>query len=1438
MRKDERFACMLVKEDKSCQLCKEKHQFWKCLKYKELSPQKRFEFVKGTKKCFNCFKDGHSTRKCLSKNTCFKSDCNERHHTTLHDYFIERGRMAMAKKGTNTKEQFNGLTSTIKDVFLQIVPVTLHANNKSIETYALLDNGSQSTFLRQDIAKRLKLKGKERIISLTTVKDQSESVKVEEISLDVSSRDGKYRISVESAFSTPGCKFNMPSRPRLDYDLQRNPHLNVADFEPVDSKKVTMLIGANIPEALLCTEVRRGNKDQPLAVKTKFGWTLFGSSAKTDADDQVHIKALYQQNPAEKNDEAGYKDLNKSLERFWIQENVGILSERDIAMSIDDMEASKVLEKNTKLLDGRYEVPMLWKNEEVRLPNNISMARKRFSYLEKKLRSNSELHKGFKAVIDGYLNQDPPVARKLTPKEVNQENKRTWYLPMHPVTNPHKPGKIRVVNDAAAVYDGKSLNKALLTGPDLLNSLVGILIKFRTGRIAIAADVKDHFHRVRVSREDADSLRFLWKDDIFSPDPPDTYQMLVHIFGAKDSPACANYALKRVARDNERDYDKATYETVMKNFYVDDLLKSVKSEEEAVRLSKELISMLRQGSFRLTKFSSNSRKVLEALPQEEVSSSASLNIDIEKTERALGVSWDTVKDVFTFPTKLKDAPITKRGILSTTSSLFDPLGFLSPFILKAKILLQELWRLNYEWDQEVDEKMLNHWNRWLDGAKKVSDIKLSRQYACDDSPIKEVQLHVFCDASEAAYGCVAYLRFTFESGEHKCAFVMSKSRLAPIKTITLPRLELNAAQIGVRMASLITQTVEYPLQRVQYWSDSALTLQYIKNTKNRMKVFVANRVTEILDASKSDQWRHVPGAENPADLASRGVTDPDRLVTGNWFSGPEFLYKDEDAWPNMSVEALSPDDVEVKRKDILVATGIVTGDIDMSRYSDWLRMKRIFAWCLRFTWNCRSKKEDRKTGVLTFEEIKAAEHRVIKKVQQAEFSDEMKILKGGKELPNKSKLVALYPFLDDQGILRVGGRLKNVNISDEARHPAVLPGSHHVTRLIISDIHRRNGHVGVEHVLSLLRTECWVTGARTAIKTVLRHCFLCKIRRSVRQFPLMADLPKGRGAMEQPPFSNTGVDLFGPIYVKEGRKRIKRWVVLFTCLTVRCVHLEVVENADTDAYINAMRRFVNRRGCPSVMYSDQGSNFRGAAAELKEFVSKLSENNKIEDFASTFKIKWQFNPPGAPHMGGVWERLVRSVKEVMTGLMRNYVLTDPQLLTLLTEVESIINSRPLTHVSDDLSDLEALTPNHILLGKHRNWAYVSDIKDNDVTSRKKFKQVQAIAKIFWDRWKKEYLPRLTQRPKWRTSKPSFKVGELVILQDDNYKRGKWPLARITKVMPGKDNITRVIQVRTRDGDYTRPVSKLYKLEEDTCDETVTDSNKIPMKLRSSRRGEC
>ena len=312
-------------------------------------------------------------------------------------------------------------------------------------------------------------------------------------------------------------------------------------------------------------------------------------------------------------------------------------------------------------------------------------------------------------------------------------------------------------------------------------------------------------------------------------------------------------------------------------------------------------------------------------------------------------------------------------------------------------------------------------------------------------------------------------------------------------------------------------------------------------------------------------------------------------------------------------------------------------------------------------------------------------------------------------------------------------------------------------------------------------------------------------------YPYMA---AGRVAYGEPPFTNCGCDLAGPVYIKQGRKRLKRWIVLFTCLTVRCVHLEVVENADTDSFVNALRRFVNRRGRPEIMYSDRGTNFVGAVPELQEFFDALNQK-QIENFATRHNFKWKFNPPAAPHMGGSWERLVRSVKQVMSGLMEDRALTDPQLYTLLTEVESILNTRPLTRASDDPTDVEALTPNHILLGRHRNWVYVTDnIGEKEVTSRKRWRQVQALSLRFWQRWKREYLPTLTQRSTAAVDTPNLQVDELVVVGNDDTKRGQWPLGRVTRIIPGADGVVRVAEVKTKDGVYLRPVTKLYCLEND------------------------
>ena len=1466
-KKPSKFAGKNEMKVVECSFCKKSHLFWKCDKYENLVNSEKFQYAKTKRLCYNCLREGHMTKDCTSRISCTKEGCSDRHHTTLHDFFSASQNKDHDKQDNNSTKNENAdeeskskkpetvhnmmVKSEVKNVFLWVVPVTIRSLEGVIhQTYALLDNGSQSTVIKNSVVEKLCTQSDELDLSVGTMMKDPEEITVGDVTLNVESRDGAHKFKVENVYSVPPSRFKMPSQPYpkevADPDVYT--HLDGVDVSAVSQSQIEILIGADVPEAFIVKEVRRGKKNQPLAVNTVFGWTLFGATrGKVDhtlntyllqtsplSPPVVSVNKLWVGSGSSKDlavntSHSSMKpDLEKLVEKFWVQEHTGILPSRDIAMSQEDIEASKQLKNDTKMIDGRYEVPMFWTNPTVKLPNNVSVAQKRFTFLRKRLRADPILHKKYEDTIQQYVQQGK--ARKMTDKEASQTSDKTWYLPHHPVYNVNKPNKIRVVNDAAAECKGTSLNKSLVTGPDLLNSLVGVLMRFRVGPIAIVADIEAMFHQVLVSKMDTDSLRFLWTDDIDSDHPPYCMQMLVHIFGAKDSLTCAIHALQQTARDNMDNFSALTVETILRAFYVDDLLKSVLSNETAITLVKELIEILKCGGFRLTKWLSNSKTVLQSIPPSEISPNISVELDSDTTERALGISWNVSDDNFTFHFNPKNVVNTKRGILRITSSLFDPLGFLTPFILRAKILLQELWRQNLDWDDEITGEPLHYWQRWLENAGKISSVMVARCYVLLKESVLEIQLHVFCDASENAYGAVAYLRYSFKDGRHQCTLVMSKSKLAPIKTVTLARLELCSCEAGARLSQTILHEIDVPIEQTFFWSDSMLALQYISNTRNRYKVFVANRTSEIRTLSKIEQWSHISGDTNPADLLTRGVNDPSSLMSTNnvgtsWFEGAAFLQKDEEHWMRRVIDPLNSEDPEIKKKSVLVALGLVkrnTHSIDVSRYSNWTKLKRIAGWFLRIVSNLKNKEflqmldnwknRNKSPGDLSCDEIREGELFLIRDVQRIMFEKEIRTMKAGKDLHTRSHLASLTPFIEND-IIRVGGRLRRAEISHDSKHPIILPKNHPITELIVMDDHKKNGHVGRDHVLSNLRQHYWIIHGRSAVKSVLRKCFLCRVRRAKQRFPLMSDLPEGRVAWKQPPFSHSGVDLFGPILVKQGRKRLKRWGVLFTCLTIRCVHLEVVESPDTDDFINALRRFVNRRSCLTNMYSDCGTNFKGASAELKEVIENF-DKAKINAFATTHKIVWHFNPPAAPHMGGVWERLVKSVKEVLTATMQDRVLTDPQFATALTEVESILNNRPLTSASNDVMDFEALTPNHILSGLHRNWSTILDTDERDILSRRKWRQVQGTSHDFWQRWRKEYLPTLMKRPCWKGRVPNLRSGELVLLKDDSPMKGKWELARVLKPLPGDDDVVRVVELQTKTGKYVRPVAKLFRLEDD------------------------
>ena len=351
-----------------------------------------------------------------------------------------------------------------------------------------------------------------------------------------------------------------------------------------------------------------------------------------------------------------------------------------------------------------------------------------------------------------------------------------------------------------------------------------------------------------------------------------------------------------------------------------------------------------------------------------------------------------------------------------------------------------------------------------------------------------------------------------------------------------------------------------------------------------------------------------------------------------------------------------------------------------------------------------------------------------------------------------------------------------------------------------------------------MRQSYWIVSARTLIKKIARQCLHCKKMKAKPITPYMCNLPSFHLDYSQPPFTHTGVDFFGPLFIKQRQSRLKRWGCLFVRMVTRAIHLELVEAMDTDSFINTLQRFINRRGRPNTILSDCGSNFKGAVNELKLQLPELNQE-KISNFTVKQNIQWKFNPPSAPHMGGCWERLVQTVKRALFHIIKDRVLTDFQMLTVFTEVEVMVNNRPLTGNSDDIKDLEPLTPNHFVIGRNFcNNSHLGEIRSNDLCSRKRWRQVQYVAEQFWKRWLREYLPTLTRRTKWLKEDKNIEIGDLVMLQEDNVKRGSWPLGRIENIYPGSDGVVQIVDVRTKSGVYSRPVVKIYPLEDRFVDE--------------------
>lgn len=988
-----------------------------------------------------------------------------------------------------------------------------------------------------------------------------------------------------------------------------------------------------------------------------------------------------------------------------------------------------------------------------------------------------------------------------------------------------------MVWDGAAKVHGQSLNSNLLVGPDLLVPLPDVLMRFRQRKIGITGDIKEMFHQILFQQADQDSQRFLWRDGNSSVEP-DTYIMKVMTFGSSCSPSTAQFVKNKNAMDFKDTHPRAV-EAVTRSHYVDDLIDCTHTPEEAIKLISDVQFIHQHAGFELRGFHSNSPEVLGALANGTQDGTKMLEDKVNfAMERVLGMYWHTADDTFTYCLKFVKfnphtdnfAP-TKREILSTVMSVFDPLGFLAHFVVYAKIVLQEVWRCKTGWDDALPPILRNKWIQWLDDLPKVERVHVPRLYSdrMSPSPPTSIPLHLFVDASLDAFAAVAYFRIENESGVDSC-LVMAKTRVAPIKPMTVPRLELQGAVLGTRLADSVIKSHDgLRIDKTIIWCDSRTVLSWLTSDLRKYNQFVTFRVAEILDSPVNIEWRWIPSEENVADDATKSkIVNLD--MSTRWFTGPEFLRDPDSDW-TFELNPTAFETTEELRQSYVLSHMVVPihDFIDFTRFSKWQRLVCTMAYVRRFVHNSRATFDVRCFGVFSSEELMMAEVCLYKKIQYDSFQDELVIVRFNdtapiskqKEFPKTSHIRLCSAYMDDYGVMRMRGRLDAAAITDTVKRPIILSRHHYVTHLIVDFYHHKYKHQHHQTVLNEVNQKYWIPALRVLLGVIRNRCQKCKNTAAVPRVPEMASLPKARLAVYTRPFTYVGIDYFGPILVVFGRGTAKRWGVLITCFTTRAIHLEIAHSLDTSSCIMAINNFVCFRGQPREFYSDNGTNFHGAdnvlRQELENEFAKLDKDRIQEEF-TTSEYSWTFNPPAAPHMGGVWERMIQSVKKCLDESMTARYPTDEVLKSLFAEAENIVNSRPLTYVALDSPDDEVLTPNHFLIGSSSGRKPAGDFGDVDLM-RNNWRTAQAMADKFWDAFVVEYLPTIMKRTKWTKKVEPLRVDDVVLIVDDNFKRNTWPKGIIVEVFKDKSQHVRSARVRTSLGTFlTRPVSKLVVLE--------------------------
>ncbi|KAL0161393.1 hypothetical protein M9458_045118 [Cirrhinus mrigala] len=1205
-----------------CPFCNaSEHYLSQCSSFAQLTPDKVKTWIHSHNCCWRCARSHHAAQ-CDLKKPC--SLCRALHLHPLHDVNIspspteDSATVGKSCFTTSSSDRFYLDKPSISGrVMLKVVPVHLSYEDCTLDTFALMDDGSERTILLSAAVEALGIQGVPEDLPLFVVVPLPSrflpSTDRRSIAFKISPvYRPQIRYQISHAFTADRLNLSRQSYP-VEQLRRKYRHLRGLPIRSLTDVQPLLLIGSDQPHLITPTEpVQWGGPGAPVAVRTRLGWTLQGPVLSMGCPSTPHQCLFTSLMPAQ-------GELLHHVQKLWQLDTVPYRECKEVTCSKQDQEALQLLDHKTLTLEiegvRRLATPLLRHKDMPLLKAPRESVLSNLRSVERRLLKDPETAEMRRLLEAGAV--------RVVPDPV-PDTPECWYIPHHMVSH---NGKSRLVFNCSHQYQDQSLNRYLLPGPTLGASLLGVLLRFREHPVAMSGDIKVMFHQVRLLPEDHPLLRFLWRD-LHMDEAAQTLEWLVQPFGTTSSPCCAIYALQRHTRQHPLTNEEIRF-SVERCFYVDICLQSLPTAEAAKSQIDCLRTVLSEAGFEIRQWASNDLAVLSHLPPEARATSVELWLTQEKTdvpESTLGLSWNWQSDSMSY----KHRPViyktpTLRNIYRVLATQYDPLGLLLPYTTRAKVIIVHTYGTN----RESGTILTSLRTFSIPGCSGKKNFTVSLM-----SPFLDLMFPLQLGLK----GLLASLRIRSLSAYHR-------PRWSDLPL--LPHCSLVAAQL----AKLLANELTLPIHSTLLWTDSTMVLQWLKSESCRYQVFIGNRIAEIQELTYQCSGNLFPTLPPRIDSAEDPLSSFLPLKNGR-------------------------DDLTELRKSIfcgVVASPTTSSHSDRWSHSTWLDLLDATARNLRAA------------------DYRQAEVHVLKHVQQESFPEDY--------------------------------HLRVADLADSVLHPIVLDSRHPVAHLIIRHYDNQLHHPGSERLFAEIRRHYWILRGREAVRQFQRTCPECRRWRGQPSVPLMSDLTGARLQLYKPAFHSCGMDCFGPFLIKIGRRTEKRWGVLFKCLTTRAVHLDLLPSLSTDSFLTALWRFIARKGTPAQLWSDQGTNFRGGEQELRETYAALAPD--LQRHLVRQKIQFCFNPPAALHFGGVWEREVRSVKSAL------YTQSVPEevLMTVLLEVEAILNSKPLGYVSSDMADADPVTPSSLLMGRPDGSLPQVIYLESEMLSRRRWRHSQILADL-------------------------------------------------------------------------------------------------------------